>query len=279
MLTRHVAIISQTKHVDFGTLTEVSAAIQKQVTRDFGPLWGIDATVDAFATTDAAPIDYWRVLIRDDIERPDEVGFHTTRLNQPVAFVQFDDDWSITASHETLEMLADPHGNSLVAGVSVQQGQGRVQYLQEICDPCTGANYQVNGVNVSDFCTPRFYDPVPAAAARYSFTDAIPGPRRILKGGYLSFIDPVTGHVFQQRWLEGTKPIVVDLSASQETADAMLRPGESLREMVDRNTPRPRRRSKPTKKMREAKRRDEAARLAYARDLQLYIDSILRKDA
>src|SRR5207244_12011882 len=55
---------------------------------------------------------------------------------QPYALVLYTQSWSLTASHETLEMLADPWGSRLVGGSSIQAGQGRVRYLIEVCDPC-----------------------------------------------------------------------------------------------------------------------------------------------
>ncbi len=279
MLTRHVALISQTQSVSFAALTEAAAAIQKQVTRDFGPIWGVDATVDAFEKLEDAPIDYWHVLIRDDIDRPDVTGFHTTQLNQPIAFVQFDDDWTITTSHETLEMLADPSGNAMVAGDSVKAGQGRVQYIQEVCDPCQGSIYQVNTVNVSDFYTPNYFDPVQAAGVRYSFNGTITGPRQVIKGGYLTFIEPVSGHVFQLRWFDTTKPVVVNLSANQSDVTAMLKPGMTLREMVDCATPRMPIRPKRSAALKAKLRRAESTRTAHALALQHCIDRLLNPEA
>jgi hypothetical protein len=53
----------------------VAAALQKQVTRDFGPVWQITGTVDAFETLETVPVDYWPVVIRDNINEPGAAGF------------------------------------------------------------------------------------------------------------------------------------------------------------------------------------------------------------
>ena len=50
---------------------------------------------------------------------------------------------------------------------------------------------------VSDFYTSQFFDPVAVDGVRYSFTGAITEPRQVLEGGYLSWWDPQTKHVFQ----------------------------------------------------------------------------------
>jgi hypothetical protein len=46
MLPYHIALVSELKHDDISLteLTQVSAAVQKQVTRDFSPIWQVDAT-------------------------------------------------------------------------------------------------------------------------------------------------------------------------------------------------------------------------------------------
>ena len=43
---------------------------------------------------------------------------------------------------------------------------------------------------MSDFYTPRFFDPLVAPGVRYSFTGALTEPRQVLRGGYLSWARP-----------------------------------------------------------------------------------------
>ena len=78
--------------------------------------------MSGFAKLEDVPTDYWPVIIRDDIKTPGAAGVHEDKNGQPFALVQFSDAWSLTASHETLEMLADPFGNRLVAGRSPKPG-------------------------------------------------------------------------------------------------------------------------------------------------------------
>lgn len=199
MFVSHVALVSQTKRVSFGQLAIAGAAIQKQITRDFGPIWEIEADVAAFETLSNVPLGYWPIIIMDNIHK-DAQGIHLNKANgQPFALVQFSDNWALTTSHECLEMLADPSGNRTQAGNSVKPNQGRVEYLVEVCDPSEAAQfgYSVNGVLLSDFYTPHFFDPVVAVGVRYSFTGAIVQPRQVLDGGYLSWFDPESRHVFQ----------------------------------------------------------------------------------
>lgn len=235
-LQMHVALVSHTSRVSFPELAKVSAVVQKQVLRDFGPLWSVTATVDGYEHANDVPTDYWLVSIRDTIPY-DAAGIHLDRDGQPYALVRYSAEWSLTASHEVLEMLADPFGNRVIAGPSVKPGQGRVRYLVEVCDPSEDEQfgYRVNDVLVSDFYTPRFFDPTTAAGVQYSFSGKIAAPRQVLEGGYISFQDVATGEWWQQRKF-GTEEFV-SLGLLDSSAGSKRRPGESLREAIDRLTP------------------------------------------
>jgi len=212
MLIRQIALVSQTDSVSLAQLTLASAAIQKQVARDLRPIWNITATVDAFATLKDVPLGYWPVVLQDEIKFNAQ-GIHLNKKNgDPFALVEVSTNWSLTTSHECLEMLVDPSGNRTVASNSVKPGQGRVNYLVEVCDPSESAKfaYTVNGVLVSDFYTPEFFDPVTSSGVRYSFVGAVKQPKQVLDGGYLSWFDPASEHAFQLL-VSGSKKTFRDL--------------------------------------------------------------------
>jgi hypothetical protein len=233
MDTYHVALVSDTPAVSFSDVANVSAALQKQATRDFGPIWDVNATVDPFQNLESVPVDYWPVIIRDDINQPGAAGYHTDKNGQPFSLVQADANWALTASHECLEMLADPFGNRTIAGSVPPQASGkakklaRVLYLVEVCDPCEDGSlgYQANGVGVSDFITPHYYDPAIAGSIQYSFGGHIKAPHQVLDGGYVSFGDPVTNHWYQV--------VVQNGKASTRSLGVLNTSGKSLRETID----------------------------------------------
>jgi len=102
----------------------------------------------------------------------------------------------------------------------------------------------VNGVLVSDFYTPDFFDPITVASVRYSFTGAIKSPRSVLKNGYISWNDPITRHWMQLRMfpdeLSSKTPHVVDLN-TQTSFGKFRAAGVSVRSAVDRVTRTPQR--------------------------------------
>ena len=202
-LIRHLGLVSESRRVSRADLMIVAAALQKQATRDLAPIWNVAATVDAFDRLEDVPLDYWPLIVMDDIDQPGAAGVHLDNNGQPYALIMASDDrdfWSVISSHETCEMLVDPFGNRLVAGDSIKPGQGRVNYLVEVCDPSEDSRfaYSVNGVLVSDFYTPHFFDPVKAPGVRYSFTGALDRPRMTREGGYLSWVDLRTNIWWQQ---------------------------------------------------------------------------------
>jgi hypothetical protein len=227
----HVALVSQTQQTDPADVSHVAAALQLQATRDFGPIWGVNATVDAFPTLRDVPAGYWPVVVLDQLDDPNAAGYHQDKNHHPYALVQYSDSWSLTASHETLEMLGDPFGSKTAPGRSPDPQQGQIEFLVEVCDPPEAPDYAytINGVLVSDFITPSFYDPQQTSGARYSFQGSITAPRTILRGGYISWYDPQTDHVFQQLWLGTDQPEIKDLGKGDFG-------NQSLREFVDRKT-------------------------------------------
>ena len=84
-------------------------------------------------------------------------------------------------------MLVDPYGRRLIAGQSPLAGQGRVEFLVEVADPVSDAafSYTVNGVRVSDFYTPRYFDPQRAAGVQYSYGGHLGGRVRCSAAGTL----------------------------------------------------------------------------------------------
>jgi hypothetical protein len=232
-LPHQVALVSDTRLVNFSDLSTVAAALQKQATRDFGPLWQVSPTVSAFDALESVPVDYWPVIIRDDIDQPGAAGYHTDDNGQPFSLVQADDQWQLTASHETLEMLADPFGNRTVAGSPPPQAPSplsalsRVVYLVEVCDPCEDAQfaYGVNGQQLSDFITPHYYDPNGATGTRYSFRGNIQSPHTVLENGYVSFGNPITSEWYQL--------VISNGQAQVRDLGKLSRNGRSLRETID----------------------------------------------
>jgi len=233
MFPINLALVSTVEDHDPSDVARVAAALQRQATRDFGPIWNVRATVDSFPSLDDVPVGYWPMIVAIDIERPGAAGVHEDKDGQPVALIEMSDSWSLTASHEMLEMLGDSSLKRVVPGPSPKRGQGRVEFLVEVCDPCEADQfaYTVNDILVSDFYTPHFFDPVQSSGTRYSFTGAIEKPRQVLRGGYLSWREPVSNHWWQEVFF-GSKREYRDLGVFDGAAG-------SIRSWIDAQTDHP----------------------------------------
>ena len=235
MLTSQVALIDQTGAIDPTQMAAVAAALSIQVTRDLSQFWPVSATVQALSPQVGVPPGFFPIFIVASLP-PGEGGVHLSSNNQPYANVEAGNGWMLAASHELCEMLVDPSTNllhtataiTLASDGTVQDTSGQFEYLVEVCDPSESPDhgYVINGVPVSDFYTPNYFDPVTSAAVRYSFTGALTAPRQVLKGGYLSWHDPVQGIWQQLDFVSNDTPAIVTLSG--------MTSARSLREGVDR---------------------------------------------
>jgi hypothetical protein len=201
----HVALVDESGTIEASELAKVAGALNEQVQADIAPAWKVVATVGAYPK---APEGTWRIELHETIELENAAGFHATKLGQPYAKVALSaGDWTVTASHELVEMIVDPFGSRLHTASALTGWKGdsdRARYLMEPGDPCEEIHYEVGGVPVSDFVLPSYYRSSPRGSlAAYSHTGAIAKPLEILEGGYISFLDPTTDAMWQRFVIEG----------------------------------------------------------------------------
>lgn len=213
MTITQVVLVDQTHSIDTTLLHSAALALSTQVSQDLPQCWsGITANVAVAPTLSAVPKGAWPVFLVKSLP-PGEGGFHLDKHNQPFAKViasPDDESWTVDASHEIIEMLVDPFGNRMqtsqaiqISGKNVVDGAGTFNYLVEACDPCEANNfaYDIGGIALSDFITPRFYDPSETPGIRYSFKGNITRPRQLLPGGYISYVQP-DGSWNQILWID-----------------------------------------------------------------------------
>lgn len=230
-----IGLVDTTGSLNPDLVQSVAAALNIQVTRDLPQFWSVSATVIYLPSPHKIPVGVWPVQLVKSLP-PGEGGFHLDKHKQPYSKViasPQNEGWTIAASHETLEMLVDPYGNRLQSSVEIDikggkivDGTGQYGYLVEACDPCEDDKYgyTINGVVVSDFITPHYYDLLDTPGTRYSFTGAIKSPRQILPGGYISFVNHDLDEWQQIQYLSATPKLV---NLGKASADM------SLREWID----------------------------------------------
>ena len=119
-----------------GALEAIAEALTIQVARDFAPAWGVPATRLAVGGRGE------KIHFFDSAHQAGDYGWHTVDGHGlPYAHVFADpsisagSDWtsgadaiSVTASHEALEMLADPAANEY------SFNGARLMWAREVCD-------------------------------------------------------------------------------------------------------------------------------------------------
>jgi len=166
--------------VDLGKLV---AALQKQMEQDFVPVWGYPAKL---YVTDKPKVDEWQVVFLDDADAANALGYHElTKNGQPISkvFVKTTiaagQKVSVTASHELLEMMIDP-GAQLWA----QNTDGRF-YAYEMCDAVEDEEYIIDGISVSDFLHPSFFESWhQPRSVQFDHLNKVSQPFQTLQNGY-----------------------------------------------------------------------------------------------
>jgi hypothetical protein len=214
-----IAVIEASGRISQSDLLKACAAMQKQVSRDLVKYYpNANAIIQPFLKKEDVPPSYWLVQVVDKLEYEGCSGYHTDDNGQPLAFVSSEGNWTLTLSHEILEMLIDPYGNALRTCSNPFDKGAKSSFLIEICDPSEAYSYQIDGITVSDFYTPNYFDKEYQKGTRYSFTGVIKKPLTLLKGGYISWINPIDNCWYQATFFKGAKPIIKRLGRKTDTS-------------------------------------------------------------
>ena len=200
MNPRRLALVDQSsRRIAFEELSRVASALQIQCDRDFTPAWGVAAVVVAFERGDKPPAGYWPMRVLD--KPVGGLGIHLDKNHHPYAEIMATSDWPVTASHEMVEMLADPYGNRFVSAPDIDPHSDghNVHYLVEVADPCEIWSYSIEGVAVSDFVTPDYYDAGAVAGASLDHLGRLKHALEVPRGCYISWIDPEDGRWHQKQ--------------------------------------------------------------------------------
>lgn len=178
-------------------------AFQKQVSRDFAAFWGIDARLQLLSRGQPGPRGAWQLGVFDDADQAGALGYHDlTSSGYPLGKVfakttlDYGGSWTVTFSHELLEILADPNINLC----ALDEESGRL-YAYEVCDAVESdaLGYDIDGTIVSDFVLPGWFEPLHVGLIeRFAFRSKVAGPFHLREGGYISYYDLRGGGGWQQ---------------------------------------------------------------------------------
>src|SRR5579864_6520445 len=156
-----IAITNASTCLTDAQVEAVLPALQKQVSDDFKAYWELDCTLSFLPQNQPLMPGWWQIAIIDDPDQAGALGYHemsSTGTPFGKIFAKLDKDngysWTVTLSHELLEMLADPW-----IDYCVQAEDGKI-YALEVADAVEAdeLGYEIDGVLVSDFVTPSWFE-------------------------------------------------------------------------------------------------------------------------
>lgn len=212
-------IISVINHTN-GKITDeelhrVIRAINRQIAEDFEPYWSISGRLRLEGRSTKKP-DQVKVAdmrgdaiiyLWDEVDVDDAIGYHDkNNRGIPFGFVfteiaaELNEPWSVTLSHEALELLGDPETNMLVMGPHPSEDRDVFHWF-EMCDAVQTETYKIDDVDVSNFVLPLYFTgtrETDEVGARNDFLGRLIGGKTLTSfginpGGYVGFFDPETG--------------------------------------------------------------------------------------
>jgi hypothetical protein len=187
-------------------------AINRQIADDFEPYWSLGATLRLEGKSGAPKTNSIAdmrgdaiVYLWNEVDVPGALGYHD-RNNRgiPYGFVftelskEIGEPWSVTLSHEALELIADPEVNLLVQGPHPADPERAVFHWYEMCDAVQAETYDIDGVEVSNFVLPLYFTGEAELGGRNDFLGRSRNGKTLQSfginpGGYVGFFDPQTG--------------------------------------------------------------------------------------
>ncbi|HEY1327684.1 MAG TPA: hypothetical protein VGI14_12145 [Casimicrobiaceae bacterium] len=194
-------------------------AINRQISDDFEPHWSFGARLRLEGVIGGAPrpqaLSEMRgdalVYVVDRTDAEDTLGYHD-RNNRGIPFgivslqesENAGEDWTVTLSHEALELLGDPQSNLLVRGPHPGDRRRMVFHWFEMCDAVQAEHYAIDGINVANFVLPSYFTRTDERGSRNDFLGRL-GDGGVLAsfgvspGGYVGFFDPAANRD-EQYW-------------------------------------------------------------------------------
>jgi hypothetical protein len=188
-------------------------AINRQIREDFEPYWSLGATLRLEGRSQASPGKQDLADMRGDAiiymwdktDVKDALGYHDqNNRGIPYGFIftelsaKLGENWTVTLSHEALELIADPEANLLVQGPHPEKPKVTVFHWYEMCDAVQAETYKIDNVDVSNFVLPLYFTGGDELGGRNDFLSR-PHNGQTLKsfsinpGGYVGFFNPQTG--------------------------------------------------------------------------------------
>jgi hypothetical protein len=196
--SRRLYIVNQSTLVTNDEAKKMVSAVNKQLRDHVAPAWGTSRVVAEYHTGTLesvqaeVPKSAWVMALLDTPDQAGVLGWHwqddqdhiyseifakpcldagSTALTGPYAV-------SSVVSHEACETDGDPFCNEWA-----DTGHG-ILVARELSDPVEADTYEIDGVAVSNFVLPEWFDPTVSAGEKFDYLGTTTRPFSMSKGGY-----------------------------------------------------------------------------------------------
>lgn len=209
-----ISVINHTNGTILDEYVQVALrAINRQIREDYEPYWHIGGELRLEGKSGKKPSKQSLADMRgdavlylwDSVDVDDALGYHDrNNAGVPYGFVftelakQLKEDWTVTLSHEALELLGDSEVNLLVQGPHPADIKRTVFHWYEMCDAVQAETYEIDGVNVSNFVLPLYFTGGEEKGGRNDFLGRAYQGKTLRSfgvnpGGYVGYFDPEKG--------------------------------------------------------------------------------------
>lgn len=171
--------------IDFDKLV---ASTQMFLDQHFTPVWGYPVHLFKVFKEKDLPAEAWRMICFDSSDDAGALGYHdVAKDGQPVSKIFVKDTLadhelvSVTFCHEACEMIVDP-----TTDLWSQDAKTGLVHAYEMCDAVEEDTFLVNGVPMSNFLHPAYFENrfVHPKGTKFDHLGKLTAPYTMTKGGY-----------------------------------------------------------------------------------------------
>lgn len=207
-----ITVVNRSKTIADELVLDAIRAINRQIKEDFESYWSLGATLRLEGTVGVQPdklkLSEMRgdaiLYLSDEADVADALGYHEANFRGiPYGFVftelckKLKESWTVTLSHEALELIGDAQGNLLVQGPHPSNPHKEVFHWFEMCDAVQSQTYQIDGIEVANFVLPLYFTSEEQEGGRNDFLGYLSKGKSLRSfgvnpGGYVGYYDPQT---------------------------------------------------------------------------------------
>ena len=198
----NISVINFSPKLKDHDVQEAIRAVNRQIAEDFVPIWGNGRSLILHAAS-FNPLELASLMqepvrasgvvyLVDEATLPGALGYHDVNARDiPVGFVFVlnHNDWTVTLSHEVLEMIIDPTINLFAPGPHPLDPNKTVLHTYEVCDAVERTSYQIDGIELSNFLTPSYFTIGDAPGTRNDFLGVGVDSFSVTKDSHIAFFD------------------------------------------------------------------------------------------